>query len=162
VQREIEAVLSALEREGVRYLVVGGVAVVLYGRLRTTVDLDLAVELSPDNVERAVRALDSLGYRPRAPVALSDLADPTSRRRWSDEKGAVVLSLWSAGAPLLEVDLFVEPPLDFESAWARRSVVQLDTTRASVVSLPDLIAMKRAAGRPIDLDDVSALEENEP
>ena len=50
----IERVLAALNAAEVRYLVVGGVAVVLHGYLRTTADLDLVVELETDNVLRAV------------------------------------------------------------------------------------------------------------
>jgi uncharacterized protein (DUF1330 family) len=65
---EIERVLAALERAGVRYLVVGGVAVVLHGFLRTTADLDLVIQLDPANVRRALDALTDLGYQPRAPV----------------------------------------------------------------------------------------------
>ena len=72
---------------------------------------------------------------------------------------APVLSVLKAHAPALEVDLFVEAPFDFEDAWSRRVVVPLETTRASVVALRDLLDMKRRAGRPIDLDDVDALGE---
>jgi hypothetical protein len=49
---EIEAVLDALNRAQARYLVVGGVAVVLHGYLRTTADLDLVLHLTPDNVRK--------------------------------------------------------------------------------------------------------------
>jgi len=57
---EIEAVLDALNRARVRYLVVGGVAVVLHGYLRTTADLDLVIDLAPDNALQAVKALTAL------------------------------------------------------------------------------------------------------
>jgi hypothetical protein len=49
--------MDVLERAGVRYLVVGGVAVVLHGYLRTTLDLDLVIQLEPDNLDRALTAL---------------------------------------------------------------------------------------------------------
>lgn len=70
----LERVLGALERAGVRYLVVGGVAVVLHGYLRTTADLDLVVGLEPENVRRAVGAFRDLGFEPRVPVAVRVLA----------------------------------------------------------------------------------------
>ncbi|HEX2251636.1 MAG TPA: hypothetical protein VHQ65_00040 [Thermoanaerobaculia bacterium] len=63
---DIEQVLKALGRAEVRYLVVGGVAVVLHGYLRATADLDLLLALDEVNVRRAVSALEALGYRPRA------------------------------------------------------------------------------------------------
>jgi hypothetical protein len=153
-----EQVLAALNAARVRYLVVGGVAVVLHGHLRTTADLDLVVALEPDNARRAVAALEGLGLRPRAPVPAAAFADASARAGWIAEKGLEVFSLWSARLPGLEVDLFVREPFDFETAYARSVRVALDTTYATVASLADLVAMKRAAGRPVDLADVEALE----
>jgi hypothetical protein len=153
----IESVLSALNAAGVRYLVVGGVAVVLHGHLRTTADLDLIVQLSRENALKAVRALQALGYGPRAPVPVEQFADAAARESWLREKGLTVFSLWSERFPGLEVDLFVSEPLDFEEAHARAVNVRLDSTTATVVSLEDLLALKREAGRAIDHEDVKAL-----
>ncbi|MQA90881.1 MAG: hypothetical protein GEU90_11675 [Gemmatimonas sp.] len=155
----IEAVLLALNTAGVRYLVVGGIAVVLHGHLRTTADLDLVVQLTSDNILRAIRALEDLGYRPRAPVPAERLADPAAREAWSREKELTVFSLWSDVFPGLELDLFITEPFDFDDAYSRAVRVTLDTTTATVVSASDLIALKQAAGRPIDLADVEALRE---
>ena len=155
---DIERVLEALNDAQVRYLVVGGVAVVLHGHFRTTADLDLVVQLAPDNVLRAVDALESLGYRPRAPVAFADFADAGIRAGWIRDKGLKVFSLWSSRVPRLQVDLFVEEPFDFEETWSRGLRVPVGKTDAPVVSWDDLIAMKRKAGRHGDLADVEALE----
>jgi hypothetical protein len=154
----IEQVLAALNAAGVRYLVVGGVAVVLHGHLRTTADLDLVVSLEPANARRAIDAVAALGYRSRAPVPAERFADTAERAAWISEKGLTVFSLWSDRLPGLELDLFVREPFDFEQAWARRVTVSLDTTTATVVGLQDLLALKRAAKRPQDLADVEALE----
>ena len=154
----IEQVLAALNVAGVRYLVVGGVAVVLHGHLRTTADLDLVVSLEPANARRAIEAVAALGYRARAPVPAERFADGAERAAWISEKGLTVFSLWSDRLPGLELDLFVREPFDFEQAWARRVTVALDSTTATVVSLQDLLALKRSASRPQDLADVEALE----
>jgi hypothetical protein len=140
----------------VRYLVTGGVAVVLHGYLRTTADLDLWVQLEFENLRRATRALGELGYRPRAPVRLEDFADAARRREWVEDKGLVVFSLWSPAAPL-EIDLFVEDPADFAGAYARAVRVALTSSEATVIGLDDLIAMKQRVGRPRDQEDVEAL-----
>ena len=158
-QHPIERVLAALNDTGVRYLVVGGVAVVLHGHLRTTADLDLVIALEADNAARTIGALEGLGFRPRAPVAARDYVDPSNRAAWISEKGLKVFSLWSPEVRGIEVDLFVEEPFDFEEAYARRVEVDLDTTFATVASLDDLIGLKRSASRPIDLADLDALEE---
>ncbi len=155
---EIEAVLDALNRAGVRYLVVGGVAVVLHGHLRTTADLDLVIALEPDNVRRAMRALGNLQYRPRAPVSAEAFADPETRERWIREKGLAVFSPWAPAHPTLEVDVFVSEPFDFDAVYARALRVPLEKTEATVIALDDLIALKRQVGRPTDQEDIAALE----
>ena len=72
---DFERVFAALEARGVRYLVVGGVAVVLHGHPRFTADLDLVLALDPQNLASAIAALEGLGLRPRAPVRLADFAN---------------------------------------------------------------------------------------
>jgi hypothetical protein len=152
-----EQVIVALNAANVRYLVVGGVAVVLHGHLRTTADLDLVVGLAPENARRAIEALRSLGFVPRAPVPAEQFADPASRQAWISEKGLTVFSLASAALRGLEVDLFVQEPFDFDAAWSRAVRVPLDEAIATVASIDDLVALKRASGRPVDLEDVEAL-----
>lgn len=154
---DLETILRALEEARVRYLVVGGVAVVLHGHPRMTADLDLVVELVPRNVEAAFSALGALGYSPRVPVTASDFADTATRERLVAEKGMTVLSLFSPALPLTEVDVFADPPFDFEAALARATVADLGSFRVAVASIEDLVAMKRCAGRPKDLEDVRVL-----
>lgn len=152
------ALFEALDDAGARFLVAGGVAVVLHGSLRTTVDLDLILDLDPENVLRALQGLANLGYRPRAPVKAEEFADPAIRQRWIEEKNLQVFSLWSDRFPTLEVDLFVSEPFDFDRVYERAPRVQLGRASVRVVPLRELIDMKRRAGRPRDLEDVAALE----
>ena len=154
---DIERVLEALNQAEVRYLVAGGVAVVLHGYLRTTADLDLVVQLEEDNVRRAIRALGSLGYRPRAPVLAADFADESIREAWICEKNLQGFSLWSDEIPRLEVDLFVREPFDFDSVYESTEEIRLETAIVRVVPQRTLIEMKRLAGRPRDLEDIEAL-----
>lgn len=81
--------------------------------------VDLILDFESENVTRAVSALEKLGYGPRAPVAFTDLGDPVKRAEWAREKNLTVFSVFSPRHPLTEIDLFVEPPLDFEVAYAR-------------------------------------------
>ena len=82
---DLARIFAALEQSGTRYLVVGGVAVVLHGYPRFTADLDLVLALDPANLRLALDALAQLGYRPRAPVALDEFLDPATRQRWIEE-----------------------------------------------------------------------------
>lgn len=153
-----EPIFTALDRAGVRYVTVGGVAVVLHGHARLTADLDLVVDLTPRAAANAIGALTAIGFHPRLPVEADGFADPTVRERWITEKGMTVFSMWDPDDPLRSVDLFVEQPIDFEELWARSVVVDIDGTPVRVASIEDLIRLKRIAGRAVDLEDIAALE----
>lgn len=153
-----EPTFEALNAHGVRYLVVGGLAVVLHGYARLTVDLDLMVDPTPEESLKAITALVHLGFRPRLPVEPEAFADPEQRRDWVENRNLRVFSMFDPADPLREVDLFVEEPLPFEELWTRSVEMQLETTSVRVVSRADLIELKRRAGRARDLEDVAALE----
>jgi hypothetical protein len=158
VKGDIERVLSALNQAGVRYLVVGGVAVVLHGFLRTTRDLDLVVQLEADNLQRGLHALRDLGFQPVVPVPLEAFADPDVRESWIRDKNLVVFSLWHPERPGFQLDLFASEPFDFNAVYGRALRVPLERTEATVIAARDLIDLKRQAGRSQDLADIEALE----
>ena len=68
-----DTLVHALETAGVRYLVAGGLAVNAHGYLRFTRDLDVVLQLSPQNI---LSALAAIGYRPIVPINAADFADP--------------------------------------------------------------------------------------
>lgn len=151
-------VYAALAAADVRFVVVGGMAVVLSGHVRTTIDLDLVVDLAPEPAQRAMMALTELGFRPRVPVAPLDFADPRIRQDWIDTKHMQVLSFNDPQRIAREVDVFVAYPMDFERLVAAAVPVQVGEQVIPVASIDDLLAMKRASGRPQDLADADALE----
>ncbi len=155
---DLERIFLALQRGGCRYLVVGGVAVVLHGHPRFTADLDLVLALDRQNLEAAIASLRGLGYCPRAAVPIEDLTDAEARRAWVEEKGMTVFSLWSREIPATEIDVFVTEPFDFDAAYGRALRADLGEVMVTVASIGDLVAMKRRAGRQVDLEDVRALE----
>ncbi|NOY92278.1 MAG: hypothetical protein GXP55_13875 [Deltaproteobacteria bacterium] len=152
-----ETTLSCLNESGVRYVIVGGVAVVLHGHARMTADLDLCVDLDPDAARRAMESLSRSGLRPRAPVPASQFADPCIRSSWVRDKGMQVFSMFDPSNPLREVDVFVEQPIPFEELYSNALLSRVGETDTRIASLPDLIRMKRIAGRPVDLEDIAAL-----
>jgi predicted nucleotidyltransferase len=155
---DFDLVFAALERAGVRYIVVGGVAVVLHGYPRFTADIDLVVALEPANVLLLIKALEALAYRPRPSVQATGLADPQVRQQWIEEKGLVALSFFSPKLAATEIDIFLKEPFPMEAAEARAVRVQLGALSVPIASIPDLIAMKRQSGRAKDLEDIEALE----
>jgi len=153
--------LKAMEDKGIRYVVVGGVAVVLHGFVRATMDLDLVVSLDADNTGRFLQLVKELGYRPKIPIPLEQFADPAKRREWIETKGMRVFSLHhSMRVPEL-VDVFTSEPIPFDELQARRVRVPVEGISVSIASRRDLKVLKRAAGRPQDLQDIAALDELE-
>lgn len=150
-------VFRALNAARVRYVVVGGVAVVLQGHVRMTVDLDLVVDLAVEPARAVLDLLAELGFRPRLPVDPHDFADPAIRDRWVAERNLQVFSLHHPDDPLSEIDLFATHPLPFEQLLAEADEMQVGSVRVPVASIPHLLHLKRAAGRPRDLEDIEAL-----
>jgi len=72
---DVEAILRAVNDADVRYLIVGGLAVVAHGYVRYTADVHIVLDLERDNALRAMKALDAIAYRPLAPVDATDFAD---------------------------------------------------------------------------------------
>jgi hypothetical protein len=156
---DIEAVIRALDAAQVRYIVVGGLAVVLHGYSRATYDQDLVIQLRPSNILTAFKALKPLGYRPLVPVTPEQFADADIRQSWIDQKGMMVLNLWSDAHRDTNIDVFVTEPFDFDTEYARAHVQELiPGSKLRVASLDTLIAMKRAAGRAKDLADIEELQ----
>jgi predicted nucleotidyltransferase len=154
----LESLFKVLNQDGGRYVLVGGLAVVLHGHLRATGDVDLVVDLAPDQVQRTLRALEQAGFRPYAPVPASEFADPDRRAEWIRDKAMLVFSLRPPGGVPM-VDLFLDPPMPFDRLWDRSAVVTMRGVPVRVAALDDLIELKRRAGRPEDLADAEALAE---
>ena len=152
-------ILTALNEAKVEYVIVGGVAVVLHGYLRTTSDLDLIIRLTPGNVSAAAGALKLIGWNPRVPVDPRLLADKAVRKQWVEEKGMVVFSFVDSKPPFTIVDIFIEEPIDFDQLLSRVKNVDLGGLGAPVCSLDDLLQLKKDAGRPLDLIDIEHLEQ---
>ncbi len=148
----------ALNAARVRYLVVGGMAAIIHGVPRTTVDLDLVIALDRENVLATVKAIESLGYCPRAPVKASLLADEITRSEWVRQKGMKAFSFRHTTSGFREIDLLVDHPVDFEMAWSRARMEKSGDVDIPVASIEDLVALKQGTGRAQDEDDIRALE----
>lgn len=153
-----EDLFKELHNAGVRYLVVGGVAVILHGFVRATADLDLMVALDKPNVLIFLGLMKNKGYRPKAPVPIESFADAETRKAWIAEKGMKVFSLYHPERLEELIDVFVEEQIPFKEAYERRKISQIGSTPVSIMEIPDLIALKRKAGRPQDLQDIVGLD----
>ena len=150
--------LHALSDAEVRYCVVGGLAVALHGIPRMTYDLDIVVVPEAEELATVERIFRNMGLVPRQPVSLSEFADAAHRSRMRDERNLLAVTFSDPRDPLREVDVLVTPPVDAHELVKRAVVLDLGGVPVRVVSLDDLIGMKRGTGRRQDDDDVLHLE----
>ncbi len=138
--------LSAFHAHGVRYLIVGGYAVIFHAQPRFTKDLDLFIKADSANAQAAYAALAEFGA-PLQNIRKEDLAVPGNFFRFGREpRGIDIL-------PNI-------PGVDFDAAWEKRVEGVIDGAtgqKAFFISSDDLIAAKLAAGRPQDMADAAAI-----
>ena len=140
---DFKELVSVLSSARVRYLVVGGHAVIEHTEPRYTKDLDVWVEATRENATRLWRALVKYGA-PLKGVKLEDFLNP-----------AIVYQM---GVEPVRVDILTAlDGVDFERAWARRGKARWGRVTVNVLSVADLIANKKRVGRPQDLLDVERL-----
>ena len=149
------AILAAAR---VRFVLVGGLALVLHGLDRLTADVDLVIDLSAESARAAVEALTAAGYRPLAPVDPIALADPAQRHEWQSVRHMQVFSFWDSTNTRPTVDVMLESPVPFEDLWAAASVMNIAGHGVRVASIEQLIRTKAAAGRAQDLIDIERLQ----
>ena len=156
--KSVSSIVEALNAAEVRYIVVGGLAVVAHGYLRFTMDVNMVIQLEPENIRRTLEALGTLGYSPGVPVTAQQFADAANRDHWIREKGMRVLQFWSDDHRETSIDVFVEEPFDFDreydAALRKPLTGQLEIR---VVGISTLIAMKEKADRPEDRLDIEHL-----
>lgn len=150
-------VIETLNRQQVRYVVAGGLAAIMHGVPRVTGDIDLIVDLRPEEAAKAIGALVSLGLQSPLPVDPLQFADLQTRTSWITTKGMTVFSLFdpSPGGPT--VDLFVEHPIPFDDMMKRSVLMSLQGEDVRVCSVADLIALKEISARPLDIEDIRTL-----
>jgi hypothetical protein len=106
---------SCLNKERVKYMIAGGIAVNLYGIERATADMDIVVKLDERNISRFINAVKKLGLKPKIPVKLEDFIDDKKREEWMTDKGLMVFSLYDPAIPFFLLDIFVVVPLDHKT-----------------------------------------------
>ena len=151
-------VFQALNRDKVRYLVIGGVATILYGNPRFTKDLDLWVDPAENNLKTLVHTFQSLKFIPRNPVKAEEFISSETRARWKKEKGMLAFTFINPKNPFENIDLLFEGPASFARAYQKKKVFYSKRVPVPTISRADLIEMKRRAGRDQDLYDLEFLK----
>jgi hypothetical protein len=149
---DAERILEALAEHAVDYVVVGGLAVQTHGHVRTTVDIDVLPRPDPSNLARLADALNALDARVLNPGSEGLKIDATMLPR---------ATLWQFATRHGAIDVLHDapgaPPYDTLRTGALE--IQLGDLKLAVAGRDDLIGMKRASARPVDLEDIAALTE---
>ncbi len=151
-----EEILKAFQEKRVRYVLVGGLAVNLFGWVRTTLDLDILVEMSDENLKKIVTILKKRGYGVKQPVDPMGIANRKIRLDWIKNRHMKAFNFYKEDT-LKEVDIIIDSPVPFEKAKRRKVVIKVGNIRIPVISIDDLIEMKKNTGRNIDKLDIEEL-----
>ncbi len=139
----LQDVFKFFQQHEVRYLVIGGVASVLYGVPRATFDLDILIEATTENAQRLLAALIDAGF---GTATLTNAQD-------------IVAHEITVFNDRVRIDVQTHTPgISFQDAWSRRKIIRYHGQDFFVLSKEDLIKAKRVSGRDIDIEDVHLLE----
>jgi len=134
--------IDFLNAHDVKYLLVGGWAVGLYGNPRATKDIDFLIAVDDANLRRLAKALHAFGA-------------PTVDISHFKEQG----SFFRMGCPPVQIDIITEASgIDIRECYKRKVMIDIEGTQIAVISVDDLIKNKRASGRHQDLADAETLE----
>jgi len=153
-----EKVFKALNKAKVKYVIAGGVAVVLHGFMRLTNDLDLIVFLQEQNLGRFFEALKGAGFVPKVPVTKEQFQDQKQRSIWKKDKGMIVFSFVQRDPPFEMIDMLVDEPIKFDAIYKLHEKVNLKGVSVPVIAIDHLIRLKQKASRPKDLEDIVQLK----
>jgi hypothetical protein len=145
LDRDFSEFIASCAAHRVHFLIVGGYAVAAHGHPRFTKDLDVWVWLDEQNAGRLVSALEDFGFGSLGLTPADFL-----------EEGVVV----QLGYPPKRIDILTQVDgVDFEPCWERRVYVEIGGQRVPFLSAEDLVANKKASGRPQDIADATVIEE---
>ena len=146
LSQDYKDILSTFSNHNVKYMVVGGYAFTAYGHPRATLDFDLFVEASPENADAIFKALAAFG----APLE-------SLKIKASDftHEGSII----QIGVQQCRIDIITKiDGVSFADAYKRSVEGEIDGVPVRVISLEDLLANKKAAGRLKDLGDIVTIE----
>jgi hypothetical protein len=144
LSKDFKEFVVLLNENDVKYLIVGGYALALHGHPRYTKDLDVWIEMSPDNAEKIMKALEKFG-----------LVSPELKPEDFLEKNQII----QLGYPPNRIDLLTAlKDVEFDECYATRVEVIIQNVKINFIDIHNLKKNKRATGRLQDLADVEKLE----
>lgn len=145
-------ICNALEDAKISYAVVGGYAVALHGAIRGTVDVDIVIQWTLENLEKVEMVLKKAGLISLIPINASNLFN--FRDEYIQNRNLIAWNFYHPMNPVIQLDIII----NYDLKKGHTKTIKTPDGKVKILSLNDLIAMKKASGRPQDLEDVKALE----
>ena len=145
-------VFKTLNKNKIKYLVIGGLAVNLHGFIRMTLDLDLIISLDKDNKIKFYKLMKSLKFKTRKPKLVQKIILESYK-----PKNTKVITFFRDEFEL--IDVFIENPIDFNKAFKNKKIFKYNKITIPTISLNLLIKMKRKTDRERDLIDIGYLKQ---
>ncbi len=143
---------QAFQQANIPYALVGGYAVALHGAVRGTIDVDIIINLDKTHFEQAEQLALDLGLQPRLPIHAAELFE--HREQYIQEKNLIAWSFVNPDKPSECLDIIITEDLKHKHIEDK----MLNDQCIQVLSIDDLIAMKKVSGRAQDVEDIKALQ----
>lgn len=148
----INKVCNALNAAKIPYAVVGGYAVALHGAVRGTIDIDIAINWTLENLQTVEMTLKAIGLVSLLPIDANSVFQ--FRNEYIENRNLIAWNFYDPINPVNQVDIII----NYDLKNAQTKVISNYLGKIKILSQKDLIAMKKKSGRPQDLEDVKALE----
>ena len=140
--KDFREFIELLNKNNVRYIIIGGYAVVYHGYVRSTNDIDIWIDIREDNIKNVLNALDDFGFS-------------SLNLKEEDFSPNQIIQL---GYPPNRINLITTPAgIDFDTCYQSREQVTIDKMLINIVNLENLLKLKKASNRTRDLADIEEL-----
>lgn len=149
----LERVCLAFNQTSLRYALVGGHAVALHGAPRGTIDIDYVINWELSSLKLAEKVLQDLGLESRLPVSAEDIFN--FRDEYINNRNLIAWSFYNPRDLSEQVDIII----NYNLKGQKTEQIALNQANVSILNKKALIDMKKASGRPQDIEDIKALEQ---
>lgn len=145
-------IIDSFDKEKLRYALVGGYALALHGLVRATMDVDLVIRLTLKDYELAEKCLKNIGLTSRLPIRAADIIQ--MRTEYIQNRNLIAWSFVDYQSPSRQVDILITSDLN----ELKTQKISIGGRKINVITLDQLLKMKKEAGRPQDLLDVENIK----
>lgn len=146
-------VIQALDKNRIRYVLVGGYAVALHGVVRGTVDVDLVIRINKSDFRKTEKALNTLGLKSRLPLTADDVFN--FREEYIRNRNLKAWSFVNLEKPAEIVDILITE----DASYLKTVTKTIASQKVKIADISELIRMKTGTGRAQDKVDIKALKE---